>query len=90
MQSRENEVHDIIDGDWRLTVCEVAEKCFKVLKTSVHDILFPDLNMSQVCARWVPRLLTSKNLENRVELSRQFVKKFDRGSTSFFGQDCYN
>lgn len=90
MQSRENEVHDIIDGDWRLTVREVAEKCFKVLKTSVHDILFPDLNTSQVCARWVPRLLTSKNLENRVELSRQFVKKFDRGSTSFFGQDCYN
>lgn len=68
-----NEVLDVIDGDRRLTVREVAQNC-EVSKTTVYDILSEDLNMSRVCARWVPRLLTSENLEKRVELSKHFIK----------------
>lgn len=62
-----NEDCDIIDGNRRLTVRKVAEKC-GVSKTTVHDILSQDLNMSLVCARWVSRHLTRENLEKRVEL----------------------
>lgn len=69
----QNEVCDVIDVNRRLTVREVAEKC-RVSKTTVHGILSQDLNMSHVCARWVPRLLTSEYLEKRVELSRQLLK----------------
>lgn len=58
---------DVIDGDRGLTVRKVAENC-GVSKTTVLDILYQDLNMSRVYARWVPRLLTSENLEKRVEL----------------------
>lgn len=36
-----NEVRDIIDGDQRLTVRGVTEKC-GVSKTTLHDILFHD------------------------------------------------
>jgi hypothetical protein len=32
-----NEVHDVIDGDRRLTVREVADKCV-ISKTTVHEI----------------------------------------------------
>lgn len=46
-----NEVCDVTDGDRRITVREVAEKC-RVSKTTVHDILFQDLNMRRVSARW--------------------------------------
>ena len=34
-----NEVREVIDGDRRLTVREVADKCV-ISKTTVHDILF--------------------------------------------------
>lgn len=60
-----NEDCGVIDGDGRLTVRAVAEKC-EVLKTSVDGILYQDLNMSRVWAQWISRLLTGENLEKRV------------------------
>ena len=47
-----NEVRDVINGDRRLTVREVADKC-RISKTTAHQILGNDLNMNRVCARWV-------------------------------------
>ena len=35
--------------------------------------------MNRVCARWVPRILTAEHLAKRVELSKQFIKKVNRG-----------
>lgn len=75
----------IIDGDWRPTVREVAEK-YGVSETTVHDI--SRFEMIFFCARQIPRLLTPENLEKRVELSRQFIKKITRDI--FFGQHCQN
>ena len=77
-----NEVRDVIDTDRRLTVREIASKC-GISKTTVHDILSNELNMNRVCARWVPRILTSENLAKRVELSKQFIKKVDRGGVRY-------
>jgi hypothetical protein len=37
----------------------------------------------RVCARWVPRILTAEHLTNRVELSKQFIKKVNRGGIRF-------
>lgn len=70
----QNKVRDVIVGDQRLTVRELAEKCW-ISKTTLHDILSKYSNMNRVCARRVLRLLTTENLEKRVELSRQFIKK---------------
>lgn len=53
-----NEDRDNIDGNRRLRVRKVAEKC-GVSKTTVHDILSQDL----ICARWVLRPLTRENFE---------------------------
>jgi DNA-binding Xre family transcriptional regulator len=77
-----NEVRDVINGDRRLTVSEVADKC-GISKTTVHQILENDLNMNRVCARWVPRILTAEHLTKRVELSKQFIKKVNRGGITF-------
>jgi DNA-binding Xre family transcriptional regulator len=73
-----NEVRDVINGDRRLTVRKVADKC-GISKTTAHQILGNDLNMNRVCARWVPRILTAEHLTKRVELSKQFIKKVNRG-----------
>lgn len=83
----QNKVRDVIVGDQRLTVRELAEKCW-ISKTTLHDILSKYSNMNRVCARRVLRLLTTENLEKRVELSRQFIKKLPE--TFFFGQHCQN
>ena len=60
-----NEVRDVINGDRRLTVREVADKC-EISKTTAHQILGNDLNMNRVCARWVPRILTAEHLAKTI------------------------
>jgi hypothetical protein len=50
-----NEVSEVIDGDRRLTVCEVVDKCV-ISKTTVHEILVQELHMNRICARWVIKL----------------------------------
>jgi hypothetical protein len=61
----DNEVWDVINGDRRLTVREVADKC-GISKTTAHQILGNYLNMNRVCARWVPQILTAEHLTNPV------------------------
>jgi hypothetical protein len=39
--------------------------------------------MNRVCARWVPRILTAEHLTKRVELSKQLIKKVNRGGIRF-------
>jgi hypothetical protein len=70
-----NEICDVIDGDRRLTVCEVADKC-TISKTTVYEILVQELHMNRICMRWVPRMLSEENMTNRTEASRQFLRKF--------------
>ena len=43
-----NDVCDVIDGDRRLTVREVADKCV-ISKTTVHEILVQELHMNRIC-----------------------------------------
>ena len=77
-----NEERDVIDGDRRLTVREVADKCVKS-KTTVHAILVQELHMNRICARWVPRMLSEENMTNRTEASRQFLRKFSQSGIGF-------
>jgi histone-lysine N-methyltransferase SETMAR len=46
-------------------------------------MLANDLNMNRVCARWLPQILTAEHLTKRVELSKQFIKKVNRGGIRF-------
>jgi hypothetical protein len=76
-----NEVRDVIDGDRRLTVREVADKCV-ISKTTVHLILVQELHMNRICARWVPRMLSEENMTNRGKLQSPLV--LSPGCTYFF------
>jgi hypothetical protein len=77
-----NEVCDVIDGDRRLTVREVADKCV-ISKTTVHELLVQELHMNRICVRWVPRLLSEENMTNRTKASRQFLRKFSQSGIGF-------
>ena len=77
-----NEICDVIDGDRRLTVREVADK-LTISKTTVHEILVQELHMNHICARWVPKMLSEENMTNRTETSRQFLRKFSQSGIGF-------
>ena len=77
-----NEIRDVIDGDRRLIVGKVADKC-AISKTMVHEILVQELHMNHICAPWVPRLLSEENMTNRTEASRQFLRKFSQSGIGF-------
>ena len=77
-----NEVCNVINGDRRLTVREVADKCV-ISKTTVQEILVQELHMNRICARWVPRMLSEENMTNRTEASRQFLRKLSQSRIGF-------
>ena len=52
---------DVLDVDRRQTVRELADS-IGISKSSVQRLLADELRMSRVCARWVPRLLSSEEI----------------------------
>jgi hypothetical protein len=70
-------VCEVIRSDRRLTVREIADEV-GILKTSCPEILTENLSMQRVAAKFVPRLLTEKQKQKRLEVSQNI---FDRGNT---------
>jgi len=66
----------VIRQNRRLTVREVAEEV-GICKSSCHVILTDKLKMRRVAAKFVPRLLTNAQKENRVTVSQEL---FDRSN----------
>ena len=73
-------VQDVINRDRRQTVRDVAS-VIGCGKSTVQRVLTSDLAMTRVCARWVPRLLTTEQKECRVASSKEFLKRHMRDDT---------
>ena len=76
-------VQDIISKDRRRSVREISDMtgiCVNVVYRILTDTL---LKMDNVCARWVPRLLTQDQKTTRVQMSRSFLDSFDREEDQF-------
>jgi len=69
-------VLDAIRQNRRLTLCEVAEEV-GICNSSCHLILTDRLKMRRFGAKFVPRLLTDAQKENRVTVSQEL---FDRSN----------
>ena len=54
-----SKIKEIIEGDARFTVCDIARKVGISLST-VHLILKKHLKVRKISARWVPHLLTDE------------------------------
>ena len=63
---------DIIREDRLLPLHEVGDM-LGIGKSSVQRIL-PDLSMSRVCARGVPRLRNEDQMQSRASTSKEFFK----------------
>ncbi|UYV66179.1 DBH, partial [Cordylochernes scorpioides] len=48
-----------------------------VNKFTVHQIITQDLMMRKVCAKWVPRVLTAKQKQRRVDVCREMLNELE-------------
>jgi hypothetical protein len=78
-----NEVRNVIDGNRRLTVREVADKCV-ISKTTVHETLVQELHMNRICVRWVPRMLSEENMTNKLRHQDNFLESLARAELDFW------
>jgi len=65
-------VCEVIRSYCRLTVREVAEE-LSISKTVCHEILTENLGMHSSAAKFVPRLLTDDQKQNRVDVSQELL-----------------
>jgi len=67
-------VREVIRSNRRLTVREVAEEV-SISKTVCHEILTENLGMHRIKAKFVPRLLTDDQKQNRVDASQELLDR---------------
>lgn len=71
-----------LDADRRISTWEIAEMCDIGVATA-HKIITEDLQMSEVCARWIPHLLTDDQMQKCMRISSEFLRNFRREGNRF-------
>ena len=67
-------VRSVIRENRRLTIREVSEEV-GICKSSCHAILTEKIKMHRVAAKFVPRLLTEEQKQNRVSVSQELLDR---------------
>ena len=72
-----SKIKEIIEGDARFTVRDIARKVGISLST-VHLILKKHLKVRKISARWVPHLLTEEVKRQRVKVAKKLLQMFPK------------
>ena len=72
-----SKIKEIIEGDARITVRNIARKVGISLST-VHLILKKHLKVRKISARWVPHLLTDEQKRQRVKVAKKLLQMFPK------------
>ena len=72
-----SKIKEIIGGDARFTVHDIAQKVGLSLST-VHLILKKHLKVRKISARWVPHLLTDEQKRQRVKVAKKLLQMFPK------------
>jgi transposase len=67
-------VREVLRSNRRLTVRAVAEEV-SISKTVCREILTENLGMHRIAAKFVPRLLTDDQKQNRVDVSKELLDR---------------
>ncbi|XP_033254026.1 histone-lysine N-methyltransferase SETMAR-like [Drosophila miranda] len=73
-------VRELIVQDRHVTYREI-EASLHISSTSIHSILHEHLVVKKVCSRWIPHNLSLAQKKDRVNWSKEMLKKFDRGAS---------
>ena len=72
-----SKIKEIIEGDARFTVRDIARKVGISLET-VHLILKKHLKVRKISARWVPHLLTDEQKRQQVKVAKKLLQMFPK------------
>ena len=72
-----SKIKEIIEGDARFTVRDIARKVGISLST-VHLILKKHLKVRKISARWVPHLLIDEQKRQRVKVAKKLLQMFPK------------
>ena len=72
-----SKIMEIIEGDARFTVRDIARKVGISLST-VHLILKKHLKVRKISARWVPHLLTDEQKKQQVKVAKKLLQMFPK------------
>ena len=75
-------VEQFVNQDRRITIREIAAE-MGMSYGSAWTVLRDHLEMTRVCARWVPRLLKDNEKERRVKDSKTFLRRYRLEGDSF-------
>lgn len=75
-------IKDVVLSNRRVTIRDVCDVTGHSYGT-VNRIITGELNMRKVSSRWIPRLLTDKHRERRLDASRKFLQRYRRGGEDF-------
>ena len=78
-----SKIKEIIEGDARFTVRDIARKVGISLST-VHLILKKHLKVRKISARWVPHLLTDEQKRQRVKVAKKLLQMFPKYDKKHF------
>ncbi|KAF6198043.1 hypothetical protein GE061_007789 [Apolygus lucorum] len=81
-QENINEIRRLIEGDRHFTVREISEE-LGISFGSVQSIIKTDLGFTKIAARWVPRLLSDEQKNERVRISQLLLQRFQEEGTDF-------
>jgi len=77
-------VHDLIEGNRRLTVVETCQELGTCISYgSVQSIIKNELLFRKISARWVPRLLSDQQKTARVQVSETLLACYEEEEDAF-------
>jgi len=76
------QVHNMVLDDQRMKVREIAET-IGISKEHVGYILHEELDMKELCTRWVLHLLTADQKRTRMKICEQCLERFNKNETDF-------
>ena len=79
-----SKIKEIIEGDVRFTVRDIARKVGISLST-VHFILKKHLKVRKIFARWVPHLVTDEQNRQRAKVAKKLLQMFQTCDKKQFG-----
>ncbi len=85
-------VHVLIEHDRRITTRQIEkffieEACDPISHTTICEIIHRKLEMSKMCARWVPKLLTPEHTEKRMGMALAFLSWYQEKGESLVVED---
>ena len=75
----------IILSDRKVKLQEIAD-ILKISKSTVFKVVHENLSMKKLYSKWVPRLLTAEQKENRIHVSERCLKLFTRNKKDFLSR----